>query len=249
MERRRECATVAHPGQQNRRSIRAAYRFAGGLTIVTAANGVFAAASFVFKRGAGVLRRSVIDQGWPVWQRGQEGKMGKSGPNRVGLFRVAVIVVSGGLLAACAAEPIEPVAASAAGSVERVAVSAVDPIEPTSAPAASPIEPTAVSAAGSVDLAPVSATNHRVSTDIVGPVDLGPEPATIKTAEIAGPIQDARGAVHTAPARRRSLASNQSHRSVTASHRTSPSKVAARQVTARKQAKVSAETRAVGPKT
>jgi hypothetical protein len=211
MERRRECATVAHPGQQNRRSIRAAYRFAGGLTIVTAANGVFAAASFVFKRGAGVLRRSVIDQGWPVWQRGQEGKMGKSGPNRVGLFRVAVIVVSGGLLAACAAEPIEPVAASAAGS-----------IEPTSAPAASPIEPTAVSAAGSVDLAPVSATNHRVSTDIVGPVDLGPEPATIKTAEIAGPIQDARGAVHTAPARRRSLASNQSHRSVTASHRTSP---------------------------
>jgi hypothetical protein len=238
MERRRECATVAHPGQQNRRSIRAAYRFAGGLTIVTAANGVFAAASFVFKRGAGVLRRSVIDQGWPVWQRGQEGKMGKSGPNRVGLFRVAVIVVSGGLLAACAAEPIEPVAASAAGS-----------IEPTSAPAASPIEPTAVSAAGSVDLAPVSATNHRVSTDIVGPVDLGPEPATIKTAEIAGPIQDARGAVHTAPARRRSLASNQSHRSVTASHRTSPSKVAARQVTARKQAKVSAETRAVGPKT
>lgn len=144
--------------------------------------------------------------------------MGKSRPNRVGLFRVAVILASGGFLAACAVDPIEPTAASA----------------------------------GSAEPAPVSTANHTMATDIAGPVDLGSESATVPMTEIAGPIQDAWGAVHTANARRHSLASNHRQPSViaSASHRKSPRQVTARQAPpARKHAKVSAETRASGPKT
>jgi hypothetical protein len=65
--------------------------------------------------------------------------------------------------------------------------------------AVDPIEPTAASAAGPVESTPMSTTTHTMATDIAGPVDLGPEPATIKTAEIAGGlIQDASEAVHRA---------------------------------------------------
>ena len=164
--------------------------------------------------------------------------MRKSRPNRVRLLGVAVILASGGFLAACAVDPIEPTAAA----------SAADPIEITSGLATASVEPEA--AAGSVDPAPVS-TKHTMATDIVGPVDLGPEPATIKTTEVAGPIEDARGAVHAAMSRRHGIASDQHHQLVIAStsHRKSPRQVAARQAPARKQAKVSAETRAAGPKT
>jgi hypothetical protein len=111
------------------------------------------------------------------------------------------------------------------------------------------VEP--VSEAGSVELAPASTTNHTMAMDIAGPVDLGSETATIKTTEVAGPIEDARGAVHAAMSRRHGIASDQHHRLVTAStsHQKSPRQVAARQAPARKQAKVSAETRAAGPKT
>jgi hypothetical protein len=166
--------------------------------------------------------------------------MRKSRPNRVRLLGVAVILASGRFLAACAVDPIEPTAAA----------SAADPIEITSGSATASVEPEAASAAGSVDPAPVS-TNHTMATDIVGPVDLGPEPATVKTTEVAGPIEDARGAVHAAMSRRHGIASDQHHRLVTAStsHHKSPRQVAARQAPARKQAKVSAETRAAGPKT
>lgn len=144
--------------------------------------------------------------------------MDKSRPNRARLLGVAVILASGGFLAACAVDPIDPTAAAAAGSV---------------------------------DPAPVSTTNHIIATDIAGPVDLGPELATLEPTENTGAIRDAQGAMHTAPARQHSLAGNQPHRSVIASapHRKSPRQVAARRAPARKQAKVSVETRAVGPKT
>ena len=144
--------------------------------------------------------------------------MGKSRPNRAGLFGVAVILASGGFLAACAVDPIDPTAAAAAGSV---------------------------------DPAPVSTTKHVMATDIAGPVDLGPEPATVQPTEIASAIRDAQGVMHTAPARQHSLAGNQHHRLVIAStpHRKSPRQITARRAPARKQAKVSAETRVVGPKT
>ena len=135
--------------------------------------------------------------------------MGKNRPNRAGLFGVAGILASGGFLAACAVDPIDPTAAAAAGSV---------------------------------DPAPMSTTKHIMATDIAGPVDLGPEPAAVQPTAIA---------MCMAPARQHSLAVNQHHRLVIASapHRKSPRQIAARRAPARTQAKVSAETRAVGPKT
>lgn len=133
--------------------------------------------------------------------------MGKSRLSLAGLFRVPVILASGGLLAACA----------------------VDPLEPT----------------------PISTTKHTMTTDIAGLVDLGGEEPTRLTTEIPGPIQDTQPAVHTVTSTPHRMASNRSHRSVIASlsHRKSPRQVAARPAPARKQAKVSAETRAAGPKT
>lgn len=92
--------------------------------------------------------------------------MGKGKPRRGELFRLAVVLAGSGFLAACAVDPIEPTVASAG-----------DPIEPSTA---GPVGPTAVSATGSVEPAPVSATTHIMSTDVAGPVDLGPEPAPPK---------------------------------------------------------------------
>jgi hypothetical protein len=114
--------------------------------------------------------------------------MGERRPNRAKLFRVTVILASGGFLAACAVDPVEPTAAASG------------PVEATAAAPAGPVETTAA-LVGPADPAPVATANHIMSTDIVGPVDLGPDPGTIKTAEIAGPIQGAEAAVHTAASR------------------------------------------------
>lgn len=91
--------------------------------------------------------------------------MGKSRLSRVGLFRVAVILASGGLLAACAVDPLEPMAAAAAGSVDPT------PISTTKHTMATDI-------AGPVDLGGEEPT--RLTTEILG--------------EILGQIEDTRPA-------------------------------------------------------
>jgi hypothetical protein len=75
--------------------------------------------------------------------------------NRVRLFRAAWGLALGVLLVGCELQPIEATLAAAETA--------------TGAEPPGPVEP-----------APAVETRHRMSTDVAGPVDLGPEPTVME---------------------------------------------------------------------